>query len=131
MKHASTTDKIIKASFKVHNELGFGFFEKEYQNAMIVELKSAGLQVAKEVPTDVFYQNVLVGQYFADLIVEQNVILELKSVTSITKIHEVQIVNYLKVTGLEVGLLINFGHSVEIKRKVMDKSDNTVYKLNP
>ena len=68
---------------------------------------------------------------FADLIVEQNVILELKSVTSITKIHEVQIVNYLKATGLEVGLLINFGHSVEIKRKVMDKSDNTVYKLNP
>jgi GxxExxY protein len=131
MKHASITDKIIKASFKVHNELGFGFLEKVYHNAMIVELKRAGLQVAKEVATDVYYQNVLVGQYFADLIVEQSVILELKSVTSITKIHEVQIMNYLKATGLEVGLLINFGHSVEIKRKVMDNPNKSIYKLNP
>jgi GxxExxY protein len=131
MKHAGITDQIIKAAFKVHNELGFGFLEKVYQNAMVVELKKTGLHVAKEVATDVYYQKELVGQYFADLVVEHNVILELKSVAAITKNHEVQLVNYLKATGLEVGLLINFGHSVEVKRKVLDRSANSIYKINP
>lgn len=120
MKHADITDQIIKAAFKVHNELGFGFLEKVYQNAMLVELKNKGLHVASEVATDVYYQNELVGQYFADLIVDQLVILELKSVAKLNKNHEVQLVNYLKATGLEVGLLINFGHSVVIKRKILD-----------
>jgi len=120
MKHAGITDQIIKAAFRVHNELGFGFLERVYQNAMVVELRKTGLQVDKEVATDVYYQDELVGQYYADLIVEQSVILELKSVAALTKIHEVQLVNYLKATGLEVGLLINFGHSVLIKRKILD-----------
>jgi len=126
MKHAGITDRIIKAAFKVHNELGFGFLEKVYQNAMVVELRSAGLHVAKEVATDVYYQNELVGQYYADLIVEQSVILELKSVATLSKNHEVQLVNYLKATGLEVGLLINFGHSVEVKRKVLDNPSKSI-----
>ncbi|MCG6910645.1 MAG: GxxExxY protein [Deltaproteobacteria bacterium] len=127
MKHASLTDQIIKAAFKVHNILGFGFLEKVYQNAMSVELERSGLEVAKECATDVYYEDVLVGQYFADLIVEHKVILELKAVKTITNIHEVQLVNYLKATGIEVGLLINFGHSVEIKRKVMDRSNPIIY----
>jgi len=131
MKHANSTDKIISAAYKVHNSLGFGFLEKVYQNAMVVELEKMGLLVEKEVAMDVYYQNVLVGQYFADLIVEQKIILELKSVKSTIKIHEVQLVNYLKATGLEVGLLINFGHSVEIKRKVLDNPLKSKYKLNP
>ena len=131
MKHAGITDKIIKAAFNVHNELGFGFLEKVYQNAMVVELRNQGLQVAKEVATDVFYQKELVGQYYADLIVEQQVVLELKSVVSLTKNHEIQLVNYLRATGIEVGLLINFGHSVDVKRRVMDNPANSHYKINP
>ena len=124
MKHASITDKIIKAAFKVHNELGFGFLEKVYQNAMVVELRNNKLHVAKEVAADVYYQNELVGQYYADLIVERSVILELKSVATLTKHHEVQLVNYLKATGIEVGLLMNFGHSVEIKRKILNSTEH-------
>lgn len=121
MKYSNLTEKIIKAAYTVHNVLGFGFLEKVYQNALIIELRKMGLNVLSEEPITVYYENEIVGQYVADIIVEKKVILELKAVKDLAKIHEVQLVNYLKATGIEVGLLINFGHSVQIKRKVFDK----------
>ena len=121
MKHSYITEKIIKAAYKVHNVLGFGFLEKVYQNALIIELRKTGLNVLSERPIAVYYENEVVGEYVADIIVEGKVILELKAVKELIEIHEVQLVNYLKATGVEVGLLINFGPSVQVKRKVFDK----------
>jgi len=121
MKHSNITEKIIKAAYKVHNVLGFGFLEKVYQNALIIELGKTGLNVLSERPITVYYENEVVGEYIADIIVEGKVILELKAVKELIAIHEVQLVNYLKATGVEIGLLINFGHSVQVKRKVFDK----------
>jgi len=121
MKHSNITEKIIKAAYKVHNVLGFGFLEKVYQNALIIELGKTGLNVLSERPITVYYANEVVGEYVADIIVEGKVILELKAVKELIAIHEVQLVNYLKATGVEIGLLINFGHSVQVKRKVFDK----------
>jgi GxxExxY protein len=121
MKYSDLTEKIIEAAYTVHNVLGFGFLEKVYKNALVIELRKMGLNVLKEEPITVYYENEIVGQYVADIIVDKKVILELKAVKDIAEIHEVQLVNYLKATGIEVGLLINFGHSVQIKRKVFDK----------
>jgi len=121
MKYSDLTEKIINAAYKVHNVLGFGFLEKVYQNALMIELKRMGLKVTSEMPIKVYYRNEIVGEYIADIIVEDKVILELKAVKDLAEIHEVQLVNYLKATGIEVGLLINFGHSVQVKRKVFDK----------
>ncbi len=122
MKYADLTDKIINAAYKVHNVLGFGFLEKVYQNALVIELRKGVLAVSSEVPIKVFYDNEIVGEWVADLIVEDKVVLELKAVKDLAEIHEVQLVNYLKATGIEVGLLINFGHSVQVRRKVFDKT---------
>jgi len=118
MKHKDITSKIIECAYKVHNSLGFGFLENVYQNAVIIELKKAGLNAQKEVPIKVFYEDKIVGDYIADIIVENKVILELKSVKELHPAHEAQLTNYLKATGIEVGLLINFGQSAQIKRKV-------------
>jgi len=103
----------------VHNTLGFGFLETVYQNSLIIELTKSGLNVEKEKPIKVLYENQIVGDYIADIIVEEKVILELKAVKELHATHEVQLVNYLKATG--IGLLVNFGESVEIKRKILDK----------
>ena len=122
MKHKDLTAKIIECAFKVHNTLGFGFLESVYQNALLIELEKNGLQAGKEVPIKVFYSEKIVGDYVADIIVENKVIIELKSVKDLHPAHEAQLVNYLKATGLEVGLLINFAESVKVKRKVLDRS---------
>ena len=121
MKYSKLTEKIIKAAYTVHNVMGFGFLEKVYQNALMIELRKTGLSILSEEPITVYYENEIVGEYVADIVVEGKVILELKAVKELTEIHEVQLVNYLKATGIEVGLLLNFGHSVQIKRKVFDK----------
>ena len=118
MKHQDLTSKIIECAYKVHNTLGFGFLEAVYQNALLIELQKAGLRAEKEKKIQVYYDNQLVGDYLADIIVEDKVILELKSVKDLHDAHSAQLINYLKATGIEVGLLINFGQSVEIKRKV-------------
>ena len=118
MKHKELTAKIIECAYKVHNTLGFGFLETVYQNSFLIELIKVGLRAEKEKKIQVYYDNQLVGDYMADIIVEDKVILELKSVKDLHPAHEAQLINYLKATGLEVGLLINFGESVEIKRKV-------------
>ncbi|MBC8377631.1 MAG: GxxExxY protein [Planctomycetes bacterium] len=120
--HKELTDRIIGCSFKVHNELGTGFLEKVYRNALAVELKEAAVPFEQEYPLSVSYRGHIVDEYVPDLIVDQKVIVELKAVSMLSKPHEVQLVNYLKVTGLQVGLLINFGKSVEVKRKIRSKN---------
>ena len=120
MKYQELTENIIKAAYTVHNTLGYGFLEKVYQNALVIELAKRGIKADSEKPIKVFYEGQIVGDYLCDLIVDDKVILELKAVKELNDIHEVQIVNYLKATGVEVGLLINFGPSVKIKRKVFD-----------
>ena len=119
MKHKDFTAKIIECAYKVHNTLGFGFLEAIYQNALLIELIRSGLKSEKEKKIQVHYDNQLVGDYMADIIVEDKVILELKSVKDLHPAHSAQLINYLKATGREIGLLINFGQSVEIKRKIL------------
>jgi len=111
------TDKIICCAYNVHNILGTGFLEKVFENALHLELQEAGIEVEQQVPIHVSYKGQMVGEYFADLLVEDKIILELKAVETLAPIHEVQLKNYLKGSRIEIGLLINFGKSVEIKRK--------------
>lgn len=111
------TESIIACAYRVHNTLGAGFFEKVYENAMAVELESRVLAFQAQVPLQVMYQGHVVGDFVADMLVEDRVLCELKAVESLSPIHEVQLVNYLAATGLESGLLINFGRSVVVRRK--------------
>ena len=118
MEYEDITHKIIGAAYKVFNALGFGFLESVYKKAMVIELVKSDLKVEEEKPLKVYYDNQVVGDFYADLFVEQAVIVELKSVQNLTKDHEVQLVNYLNGLNKEIGLLINFGPSgVQVKRK--------------
>jgi len=117
-KYTELTDKIIKCFFKVYNELGYGFLEKVYENALFYELSKTELIVEKQKQIKVFYDDIVVGEYYADLIVNDTVVVELKTAESIMDEHECQLINYLKATEVEVGLLLNFGKIPEIKRKV-------------
>lgn len=116
--HSDLTRKIIGVAYKVYNKLGYGFLEQVYRNAMAVELKKSGMDVKDEHKITVYYDGEVVGDYKADLIVDDAVIIELKSVETLLPIHEAQLVNYLKATGIEIGLLINFGKKVDVKRKI-------------
>ena len=116
--YSELTNKIIGSAYRVFKELGAGFLEKVYENAMIIELEEQGLQVQQQYPLKVYYKKQVIGDYYADLVVENKVLIELKAVTELTGIHEVQLVNYLKATGVKVGLLINFGEQLKVKRKV-------------
>jgi len=116
--HKDLTYKLIKAFYKVYNELGFGFLENVYQNALYFELKNNQLKVEAQKPVKVYYQNQLVGNYKADLIVDNTIILELKAVEYLAEEHELQLINYLKATNIEIGLLLNFGKKPEIRRKI-------------
>ena len=120
MKHKELTGKIIECAYKVNNILGFGFLESVYQNALLIQLQKCGLKAEKQRSVKVFYDGQIVGDYIADIIVEGKIVLELKSVKELHPAHEAQLINYLKATGIEVGMLINFSESVEIKRKVFD-----------
>jgi GxxExxY protein len=122
MKYKELTAKIIDCAFKAHRNLGFGFLESVYQNALMIELSNASLQAEKEKRIQVHYGSQVIGDFVADIVVEGRIILELKSVKEIHPAHEAQLVNYLKATGMEVGLLINFGERVEVKRKVLDRA---------
>ena len=118
MKHEDITHKIIGAAYEVYNQLGFGFLESVYKKAIIVELTKNTLNVQEEKPPSVYYDGQIVGDFYVDLLVEEAVIVELKSVQNLTKEHEVQLVNYLNGLKKEIGLLINFGPSgIEVKRK--------------
>ena len=121
MKHRELTATIIDCAYKVHRKLGLGFLESVYQNALMIELSKADLQAEREKKILVNYDGQVIGDFIADIVVEEKVILELKAVKQIHPVHETQLVNYLKATNIEVGLIINFGEQVEIKRKVLDQ----------
>jgi len=118
LKHRELSKRIIAAAYAVHRELGYGFVEKVYKNALAIELQENNIKCAIEVPLKVLYHEKTVGDYFADMIVEDKIIVEAKAVSKLEPIHEVQLVNYLKATGLLIGLLINFGQSVTVKRRI-------------
>jgi GxxExxY protein len=115
------TYAINGAAFEVNRVLGSGFLEKVYENALLVELKERGLNAESQIAVKVFYKKKVVGEYIIDILVEKKVIVELKTVEKFDNVHEAQLLNYLKASGIQVGLLINFKHpKVEIKRMVMD-----------
>ena len=116
--HKDITDVIIKCFYNVYNTLGFGFLEKVYNNAMFYEILETNHQCEKQKPIKVFYKKTVVGDYFADLVVNNKVIVELKACESICEPHELQLINYLRATDIEVGLLLNFGKKPEFKRKI-------------
>lgn len=112
------SEKVIGAAFKVHNELGFGFLESVYEKALSIELTKLGIRQQRQCPIKVVYDDQIVGEFECDILVEDSLILELKSVRQLATAHEVQLVNYLTATRTDIGLLINFGPTkVEIKRK--------------
>src|SRR2546422_8409067 len=111
------TEKIIGCTYKVHNTLGPGFLEKVYENGLRIELEKQGLSIRQQEPISVTYDGQVVGEYYADLWVEQRVVVEIKAALARVKEHEVQLVNYLTATKVELGLLMNFGSSVQVKRK--------------
>ena len=117
-KHGEITQTVIQAFYKVYNYLGYGFLEKVYENALMHELRKQDLLVSAQVPIRVLYDGVPVGKYFADLLVNERIILEIKAVESISPAHKAQLINYLKATGKEVGLVLNFGPKAQIVRKV-------------
>jgi GxxExxY protein len=119
-KYVDVTEKIIQAFYKVYNKLGYGFSEKVYQNSLVLELCKLGLQVEPRKEIRVYYEDQVVGEYYADIVVNGAVIVELKAVRQMLDEHEAQLLNYLKATAMEVGLLLNFGPKAEIKRKVYD-----------
>lgn len=118
LKHKDLTDKIIGAFYEVYNTLGYGFLERVYRDALMHELMKRGLKVEREVGIKVYYDRVVVGDYYADLIVNGLIILEIKSAEAIAEEHESQLVNYLKATKIEVGLILNFGPRPAFKRRI-------------
>lgn len=121
-QHAELTEKILQAFFEVYNELGYGFTEKVYQNALGIVLRSKGLKVVAEKEIQVLFRGAVIGDYRADLLVEDKVIVELKAASVLVVEHEAQLLNYLKATRLEVGLLLNFGPKPAYKRRVFDNT---------
>ena len=125
--HKEITEKIIKSFYKVYNTLKYGFLEKVYENAMAIELRKMGFDVKCQYPVHVYYDNKIIGEYYADIIVNDIVVIELKATNSILEEHECQLINYLKAAEIELGLLMNFGKEAEYKRKVfMNKNKKLI-----
>jgi len=126
------TNRIIKVFYRVYNDLGYGFLEKVYQNSMLIELRNEGLMVDCQKKITVFYNHRIVGEYYADIVVNNSVILELKAAEALRIEHENQLVNYLRATSCEVGLLLNFGITPEIRRKIFtnDRKKLTIISEN-
>lgn len=129
-KHKELTHGILNAAFEVHNLLGCGFLEKVYENALVYELRMREYTVEVQKNIEVRYKNQIVGKYIGDIVIEDKVVVELKTVEEISKVHKAQLLNYLKATGYEVGLILNFAKTrLEYKRLVMTESgmdtDNT------
>ena len=128
-KHQDLTEKIIAAYYKVYNTLGYGFLENVYEESMKLELKKKELDVIQQSPIQVFYEDQIVGEYFADLLIDNKVIVELKAAQTLTKAHEAQLLNYLKATEIKVGLLVNFKTpKAEIKRMVFNLPEEYLVK---
>jgi len=120
------TGRVLKCAFRVQNTLGAGFLEKVYENAMLVALEKEGLQATPQVPLRVHYEGVLVGEFVADLIVERAVLVEVKATETNSPVHVAQVLNYLKATGLPVGLLINFGKPRLYYRRLELRDNGTI-----
>ncbi len=121
MEYKELTEKIIGCAYRVYNRMGFGFLESVYGKCMLIELRKADLDAESQKRITVYYENEIVGEFVADIIVNDTIILELKSVRRVIKAHEVQLVNYLVSTGKPVGLILDFGErKVEVKRKIKD-----------
>jgi GxxExxY protein len=127
MKHENITSQILKAFYSTYNTLGYGFLEKVYERSLFIELRKMGLYCEVQYPIKVFYETQNVGEYFADILVEGCVIIEIKAAEGLCEEHELQLINYLKATNIEVGLLLNFGKAPQFKRKIFD---NNLKKLN-
>lgn len=125
--HQEITHTIIQSFYKVYNTLGYGFLEKVYENVLLLELREQGLTCERQFPIEVYYNDKKVGEYYADIIVGQLVIIENKAAEAICKEHECQLINYLKATNIEVGLLLNFGKEPEFRRKVFSKAAKKNY----
>ena len=125
MLYEDLSKKIVHAAHLVHDELKFGFLETVYGNALYKELSRMGLKCECQKPLDVYYKGDKVGHYVADMVVEDKIIIELKAVTDLRPEHEWQLINYLAATHMELGLLINFGHSVKVRRKILTKEGQT------
>ena len=131
LKHEGLTGQIIKAFYKVYNELGYGFLEKVYENALALELGSTGMRVGRQQAIKVYYLGRQVGDYYADLIVENLVIIELKSAEAICEAYEAQLLNYLKAAEIEIGLLLDFGPKPEFRRKIFTNDKKRHRELIP
>jgi len=126
MEHKELSEKIIACAYRVYNSMGFGFLESVYEKCMLIELHACGLISEAQKAISVMYKDELVGDFIADIIVNDTIILELKSVRQIAKAHETQLVNYLVATGKPIGLIINFGErQVDIKRKLRELNRET------
>jgi len=119
-KHSELTESIINAFYHVYKTLGYGFLEKVGTNALVHELRKRGYTVKTKVPLKVYYDGVVVGEYEADLIVNELIIVEIKAVEALAPEHEAQLLNYLRATNIEVGLLLNFGPKPQVKQKIYE-----------
>lgn len=116
--HRKLSERVIGAFFETYNELGFGFLESVYENALAMELEGVGLAVKRQHPILVQFKQRVVGEFRADLLVENCLIIEIKAVNTLAAVHEAQLINYLKATGIRVGLLLNFGRRPQFRRKI-------------
>ncbi len=127
--HSEITGEILNAFYDVYNELGYGFLERVYKNALYKELKKRGFDCSTERSIPVYYQGELVGDYYADIIIEDKIIIELKAIKQILPEHEAQLMNYLRATDAEVGLLLNFGPTPQ-KRRIVFTNDRKKNHMN-
>lgn len=121
MLYENKTKIIIKAFYKVYNTLGYGFMEKVYENAMVIELTKSNFKIEQQKIIKVFYEEKIVGDYYADLLIDDEIILELKACETINDAHKAQLLNYLKATDKNLGLLLNFGKQPEVKRIILNE----------
>lgn len=119
-KHKELTEKIISIFYRVYNKLGYGFLEKVYENTMIIELEKEGIPAVSQSAISVSYESKIIGEYYADILVDNKVIVEIKAIRHLVVDNEAQLLNYLKATNMEVGLLLNFGPKPDFKRKAFD-----------
>jgi len=124
--YKEVSSPILKIFYEVYNQLGYGFLEKVYQNAMYLELKAQGYKVEAQKQIKVYYKSQIVGEYFADLVIEDNIIVELKACECLINSHITQLLNYLRCTTIEVGLVLNFGENPEFKRLIYTNNRKTI-----
>jgi len=122
LKHSAVTDKIIGVFYDVYNELGYGFLESTHAEALVIALAESGLTAVREVPVPAWFRGKKVGQYFADMLVDDVVLLELKAARTLESAHEAQLLHYLRATEIEVGLLLNFGLRPQFRRLLFDNA---------